>query len=451
MVFSAKAKQEFNIEAVVSPKTEAFINECIRAYQGTPDWLDENVTTVNFAESVCSEVARLTTLAIGITVDGSARADYLQAKIDSVFFRLRDWVEYGMGYGTIILKPTIDDIQVMTPERFMITDVTNGQINGIVFHDQIQSADGKKWYNKLEYHRFLDNGNYAIDNRCYVGDTVNDAGKPLNIEDSPWRGLLDSAELKNVETPLFGVLKTPQANNKEVESALGLPIFAKAIEELKDLDIAYSRNAGEIADSEKIVLMDSDKLMVNGKANVRNYEQTRKTMKLPHYIRTVEGNGSDDFYQEINPQLNTPVRLEGINYLLSQIGFKCGFSNGYFVFNEKTGMVTATQVEADDRRTIQFIKDCRDRLESALDGLIYALTVFADLYSLAPVGAYEVTYDFGDITYNAEEDRQRWWNYVQSGKVPAWKYFVKFEGMSEDEAKEMLAEATNTSTIYEEE
>ena len=27
------------------------------------------------------------------------------------------------------------------------------------------------------------------------------------------------------------------------------------------------------------------------------------------------------------------------------------------------------------------------------------------------------------------------------GKVPAWKYFEKFEGMTEDEAKALIAEA----------
>lgn len=103
--------------------------------------------------------------------------------------------------------------------------------------------------------------------------------------------------------------------------------------------------------------------------------------------------------------------------------------------------MTARQVEADDRRTIGFIKDVRDKLEDCLNGVIYALNVFADLYGMAPVGAYEVTYDFGDITYNRDEDRARWWQYVTTGKVPAWMYFVKFEGMTEEEAKAMVEEA----------
>lgn len=164
-------------------------------------------------------------------------------------------------------------------------------------------------------------------------------------------------------------------------------------------------------------------------------------MYLPHYVKNVYGNDQKEFYQEINPRLNTDARLTGINALLSQLGYKCGFSNGYFVFNEKTGMVTATQVEADDRRTIQLVKDVRDKLQYCMDGAIYALSVYADLYGLAPVGTYKVTYDFGDITYNYQEDKATWWNYVVQRKVPAWKYFVKFEGMTESEAKAMVKEA----------
>ena len=226
-----------------------------------------------------------------------------------------------------------------------------------------------------------------------------------------------------------------------------MPVFAQAIEELKDLDVAYSRNSNEIYDSKRIVLLDSDKLTAGNfieglKPNSpQTWELKRKQMKLPDFVKNVEGDGSSSFYQEINPTLNTEVRVGGINNYLSQIGFKCGFSNGYFVFNERTGMITATQVEADDRRTIQTIKDVRDRLESAIKDLCYALDKFADLYDYAPVGEWELVFDFGDITYSYQEDKATWWNYVVQGKVPAWKYFEKFEGMTEDEAKALIAEA----------
>lgn len=443
MIFRSKAKEEFNIEPVISQSMEQMIEKCFSIYQGKPYWLDdeEHIKTINFAKAVCSETARLTMLGTKITIDGSTRAEWLQKQIDNIYFKLRDWVEYGCAYGTVILKPNGKGIDLVTPNNFMITDYENGEITGVVFVNR--ETVGKKYYTRLEYHRFVDDV-YAITNRCYIGDSENDTSKRIDIAKTPWSELLEESFIQNVNSPLYGVLKMPHANNVDVDSPMGLPIFSDAIEELKDLDIAYSRNSKEILDSKRLVLLDSDRLLPSGGKVAQTgvyFKNQRESMGLPDYVKNVYGNGTEDFYQEINPQLDTDTRLSGINALLSQIGYKIGYSNGYFVFNERTGLQTATQVESDDRRTIQFIKDVRDKVEGCLDNVIYALNVFADLYNLAPVGVYEAIYDFGDITYDLETDRARWWGYVVAGKVPAYKYFMKFEGMSEEDSKAMIEEA----------
>ena len=444
MLFRSKAKEEFNIEPIISQSMEDMIRKCFEIYQGKPYWLDDadHIKTINFAKAVCSETARLAMLGTKITIDGSARAEWLQKQIDNVYFRIREWVEYGCAYGTVILKPNGKGIDLVVPGNFIVTDIENGEISGVVFVNQ--ETVGKKYYTRLEYHRFIDDV-YAITNRCYVGDSTNDTSKRIDITKTPWSDLLEESFIQNVDGPLYGVLKMPHANNVDVDSPMGLPIFSDAIEELKDLDIAYSRNSKEILDSKRTVLLDSDRLLPSG-GKVANtglyFKNQRESMGLPDYVKNVYGNGTEDFYKEINPQLNTDTRLSGLNALLSQIGYKIGYSNGYFVFNESTGIQTATGVEAEQQRTIQFIKDVRDKVEGCLDRVIYALNVFADLYDLAPVGVYEAIYSFGDITYNLEEDKATWWKYVISNKAPAWMYFVKFEGMSEEDAKAMVAEAT---------
>lgn len=447
MLLKNRAKDEFKIESITNANVDALIDKCARIYQGKPDWVDEDdhIKTINFAKSVCSETARLATLGIGIHVDGSQRAEWLQGQIDKLYFQLRHWVESGCAYGTVILKPNGQTVDLYTKGGLEITHQTGGVIDGVVFMDQEKDSSGKKYYTRLEYHRFVEGGLYAISNRCYVGSSPNDCKQPIDIKKTPWAELEPEALIENADKPLFGVLRMPHANNLDTSSPYALPIFSDAIEELKDLDIAYSRNAKEIKDSRRTVLLDSDRLMPSGGSKVSNtaagFEAKRRELKLPDFVRNVYGTGNEDIYHEINPELNTDERLTGINALLSQIGFKVGYSNGYFVFNEKTGMVTATQVESDDRRTIQLIKDIRDKLEDCLNGLIHALNAFADLYDLAPVGDYEVVYDFGDITYNREEDRARWYSYVVAGKIPFWYYLTKFEGMTEDEAKALATEA----------
>lgn len=458
MIFKKQAEEDFNIQAAEFPEMESLINRCVNIYRGAPEWLDDknNIKTINFAKSVCSETARLATLAIGIQIDGSARATWLQEQIDKVYFQIRHWVEYGCAYGTVFIKPNGESLDVFTPADVMIVDYDNQEIKGIIFKDSY--TVGRKYYTRLEYHRFVETTidgvttyPYYVSNRAYVSKSPQSIGDRIDLKQTKWADLMADtppilkANGEKLDGSLYGVLRTPQANNVDINAPLGLPIFAEAIEELKDLDIAYSRNAKEILDSKRIVLADERLLLPSGSPVSSMAPQAMKLRSkefgLPDYVKNAFGDDAGSFYQEINPILNTDTRISGINAILSQLGYKIGFSNGYFVFNESSGIQTATGVEAEQQRTVQFIKDVRDKLESCLNEVIYALNVYADLYALAPVGAYEVNYDFGDILYVRENDRARWWQYVTTGKVPAWLYFVKFEGMTKDEAVAMVKEA----------
>lgn len=446
MLLKKRAEEEFNIAAIGSSQMEEWVSNCVDTYRGNPCWISEkdNIDSIDFAKAICSETARLATLGIGIHVEGSARATWLQEQLDAIYYRLRHWVEYGCAYGTIILKPSGKSVSFYTPDRFIITHETNNAIDGVVFFDTEKMGD--KWYTKMEYHRFEGNS-YCVTNKCFVGDTENDLKKDVDISQTPWAELVTDVSMENTNKPVFAVFRTPQANNIDIDSPFGLPVFSEAVQELRDLDIAYSRNAKEILDSKRLVLLDSDRLLPWAETvkndNALGHNSFGR-IEIPDYIKLVDGDTSteSDVYHEINPSLDTDKRMVGINALLSQIGYKVGFSNGHFVFNESRGIQTATQVEADQQRTIQFIKDVRDKLEDCLNGLLYSLSVFADLYELSPAGTWEAVFDFGDITYNREEDRARWWGYVQSGKVPAWRFFVKFEGMTEEDAKAMVEEAT---------
>lgn len=464
MIFKKQAEEDFNIQAAEFPEMESLINRCANIYRGAPEWLDDNnnIKTINFAKSVCSETARLATLAIGIQIDGSARATWLQEQIDKVYFQIRHWVEYGCAYGTVFIKPNGESLDVFTPADVMIVDYDNQEIKGIIFKDSY--TVGRKYYTRLEYHRFVETTvdgvttyPYYVSNRAYVSKSPQSIGDKIDLKQTKWAGLMADtppilkANGEKLDGPLYGVLRTPQANNVDISTPLGLPIFAEAIEELKDLDIAYSRNAKEILDSKRTVLADDRILMPSGSPvaamTPQAMEHRCKEMSLPDYVKNVFGQDEKEFYQEINPILNTDTRISGINALLSQLGYKIGFSNGYFVFNESSGIQTATGVEAEQQRTVQFIKDVRDKLESCLDEVIYALNVYADLYGLAPVGAYEVNYDFGDITYSFEADKQTWLSYANTGRVPFWYYLVKFEGFSEEDAKALTDEANKENKV----
>lgn len=448
-LLTSKSKEIFGVDIPPSDALDAYLEKCLSVYQGKPFWLDvdEHIDTVNYAETICSEIARLATMNAEVAITGSHRAEWLQSGVERTVHGMRKWCELGCAAGTIIIKPNGVGADILLPGQFRITSTDGENITGIVFVDRRHDSEEGRWYTRLEYHRIHD-GEYTVSNRYFVGSSKNDVGRMVPVEVTPWvdMALVDDVTVEGVDRPLFGVFRTPRANNKDPDSPLGLPIFSSALRELQDLDIAYSRNAKEVLDSKRLTLIDADRLLPFGGqsgGNRVNKDVLVSAAGLPDFVKAVEGSGSVDkeVYHEINPSLETEKRLRGIDALLSQIGFKCGFSNGYFVFNQKTGMVTATQVESDDRRTLQLVTDVRKALQSCLDGVIYAMDKFADAYGLAPRGRFEVAYDFQDLTINAEEDKARWWGYVLQGKVPFWYFLQKFEGYTEEEAKALEAAA----------
>ena len=450
----SKAKEVFGIKRVYNYEPIAAVEKrCEDAYRGNPVWTDET-PTINFTKTLCEETARLALLGTSIRFnDDTDRGRYLQETIDAQYYNIRMWVEYAMAFGTVIIKPTGDDYDCVLPNRYYVTETRNNDIWGCIFVTTVQIED--KYYTRFEYHHFEKKQYrfradepmdiYVVENKAFVGTSPNAVDKEIALEDSPWSDLADKMPFPDVEKPLFAVIRTPQANNVDDECPFGLPLVASALMEIRDLDIAYDRFAQEIAESQRIILLDADRLTMGGltkeqqKNRVAAWNYNRATMGLPSCIRGVDGLGEGDFYNEINPTLSTEVRLQGINHILSQIGYKIGYANGYFVFNEASGIQTATGVEANQQRTIQFIKDVRDRVEKALRDLVEALNSFADVYDLAPKGEYEVTFQFGDITYNEEEDRLRWLSYANTGKIPFWYYLVKFEGFTEEDAKALTA------------
>lgn len=469
-MFKSEIKDKFQVTGITSGSMQDAIQKWMNIYNGEPEWLDpENgIRTINFAGFICEEIARLATLAIDVNFDGR-RAKYMKDFWDTcVKDHIREWTESMCAFGTVILKPNGMGVDLITPDQMEITAIDgNRKISGIVFQDDYQS--GEDYYTKLEYHRFLsarvkmpeaekytDTMYYVVSNRAFISKNAGELGKEIELKYTKWSSLQPDVHIakKNggkINSMLFGMFRMPSVNRIDRRSPLGMSAFSKALEELRDLDIAYSRNAEEIEDSSKMVLLDERVVQLPAKKDEKG-NVIRRKLNLPKYVRTINGENSD-YYHEILPQLNTEIRKAGINQQLSIIGVKCGFSNGYFVIDEKTGMVTATQVESDDRRTIQLIKDVRDAMQAGLDDLFYAQAVFADLYNREPAGDYETQYDFGDITYNEEEDRMRNLQLANSGYIPKWQYLVRFEGYSEVEAKAAVAEASgdNEKGLFDEE
>lgn len=442
--------REFNIKLISSPQMQNALTAWDNISKGEPPWKsgEDGIKTVNMAKFIADTRAKLTTLDIGICVSGkSARAAYLQEITDDLIKRLPEKVCEADRLGGMMIRWNGKSWDFVMPGNFGVTEVdSNKNITGAVF--AVQAVEGKNSYTRLEYHRFVEAEGetlYQVTNKAYKNGTdlsgSTTLGTPIPLtEVKIWQHLQPETYIRGLDKPLFAYYRVPGSNTVDDTSPLGMSVFANAVTELRAIDVGISRKDDEIEDSRHMTFI--------GQTIQRSAD--RRNLKLPRFVQQLgiglEDSGNSSIKEHVATLL-TEQRLRDINFNLSMAGMKCGFSEGVFVLDGQRGMVTATQIESDDRDTIQTIKNDRDALQTAIEQAVEGADKLATLMDLAPIGEYELTFAFGDITYSYEEDKANWRLYAMQGWIPKWLYFVKFEKMSEEEAKAMIAEAQTDTEL----
>ena len=439
-MFRREAEKDFKIQ--LNDQMMPWIVKYESISEGRPPWQSEDVRSVGLAGFINDYIAKLVTLDVSIECPDTPRGLWMQEQADYILEVLQEKVSVAVGGCGIMFKPNGRNVDYVKPTDFIPTEYdSNGNITGCVFQSRLRKGDTT--FVKLEWHRF-EGEVYRISNRAYIakGDGL---GKKIELSSIPeWAAILDEVGLEGVKLPLFSYFKVPSPN-RYLDTPLGLPIWHNCLKELEDFDVAWNRKAAEVYDSTHVTFLPEVTV---------DYQKAGETrdIKLPRFVRSVYSpDPMDSTITEHVATLLTEQRISDLNSILSVIGMKCGLNQGTFVFNENTGLQTATQVEADQQETIRTIERIRKQLVKCLKQLFYALDVIADTDTDLPKESdpvQEINFGFQDITYNFEEDRTNWWKYRVQGDVPAWMYYQRFEGMTEDDAKAMVEEATPKTADY---
>lgn len=396
----------------------------------------------NIASVISSEAARLATIDMEITLTGSERAEAIQKVLNSNRDRIRSKLELGCVYGGLILKPNGRGIDFVPATRYKpVAFDSDGNITGVIFIDRF--VHGELYYTRLEYHCFEPTEKgidmYYIRNKAFRSNNNYTLGYEISLDKvARWSHILPEISIENLERPLFGYFRTPMANNVDIDSPLGVSIFSKAVDSLKDFDMWYAKWKREGKLSDKYLFVDEQSML---KAGATGREKAVVHNPMPELIKGLRfGNQANKCIEEFNPEIRVDEFKQAMQTQLDLISVQCGFSSGYFSFDARTGAVTATQIQSEDQRTNSTCTDIQQNYKLALEGLIYAMDVMYTLYDITPEGKIETSFYLKDLYSNPEEDRQRAFNLAEKGYIPKWKYLVDYEGYTEEEAKSMLSE-----------
>lgn len=375
---------------------------------------------------------------------------------DNRFYKVfQEKIEQMLALGGMVLKVFPKDqpdgsykllINYVTPDCFIPISWENGHIDEGAFLNV--SKKGDKTYCLFEIHKWKiqndETGNpakvYTIENRLYVKDNRSNTGAKEIALAELYPTLQQFTVIEGLTQPLFQYAKPNIANNFDLQSPLGVSIFANALDTLYAIDVAFDSFIREFR-------LGKRRIIVPAQA-VRSIVDPN-TGELHRYF-----DAEDEVYQAMNftdpdkmkitdntVALRVDEHIAAINALLNLYAMQIGFSSGSFTF-DGTQVKTATEVISENSKTYQTIKSNEHMLEEVLENFINTLTEVAALYKIYPMpGDFDIEFDWDDsIVGDKYQDTDWYIKLLQNGLSSKKNAIMKIMKLTDEQAQEMLDE-----------
>lgn len=419
------------------------INLWIKMYKNEANWLNEDVKSLNLAASIASEFATLVTLEMKSEITGSKRAEFLNKQYQRILANLDTYLEYANAGGGVVFKPYVSNGKIITDviqadSFFPVEFDGNGNCTAAVFI--AQKTINSTIYTKLEYHKYdATTKIHTITNKAFASKTKDTLGTMTSLKEVPeWSSLMEVIPILNVEKPMFAYYKVPIANNVDTKSPLGVSVYSRAIDTIKDADKQYGKTMWEYDASEKMVFASQEILESHKKADgTRKYSLAKMAKRLFKGL-SVDKEDVKELIHEYSPEIRDEAFWRGFNKILQRIEFQCKLA--YCTLSDPTYTdKTAEEIRASKQRSYSSVSKMQTSLQNTLEHLIYILDVLATLYELVEDGDYDTYYEWDDslVVDGATEQRIRQQE-VREGLRTRKSYIMYRYGYTEKQAEEEL-------------
>ncbi len=326
---------------------------------------------------------------------------------------------FALGTGAVAVRLNNYKIalEYITADCIIPISYNNKAITEVAFVSE-HTSKGKK-YIYLETHLKNKYGNYVIRNE-YLDENFN-------------RIKTDNKTVEEYDTksdvPWFVIFKPNITNNIEINSPMGISVYANSIDVLKGVDLAYDNLCTDFFLGGKMVLMNESIIAKdqNGTRIVPQHSKKRLFMSMGDSI--IDGK----MYEEYNPQLRVDENVKGVQSQLNYLSSKCGLGERYYSFEFEKNL-TATEVIYDNANLFRNVKKHEKLIAQAIKGLIQCILMLGGFDEKQKIS---VIFDDGIIEDKSKiraEDRLD----MQSGIMKKWEYRMKYYGEHEELARKMV-------------
>lgn len=300
----------------------------------------------------------------------------------------------------------------------------NGDVTECAFGTP-KVVDGKKVI-YIQIHRFgrseEEKGDeYYIENRYIDQESGEEIDAPEDI--------VEIVGTESVE-PLFQLVTPNICNNIDLDSPLGISIYANALDEVKGCDLIYDSYMNEYVLGRKRIMvpLSQAKRQMEADGVTNPVFDPNDTV---YYILPEDRNGENKL-TEVDMTIRASDHELGMQRTLDLLSFKCGMGAGRYKF-EQGGVKTATEVISDKSDLYQNRQKHCIIISAAIINLIRAVSF------LDQGGVVDATVDFDDsIIEDSNTIIDKNIKLVGAGLRSKVKAIMEINKCSEEEAQEEL-------------
>lgn len=439
MLFYDDIKKAMGVEIAISTDMANAILLWNKMYTNEAPWLSEKngIRSCELPSAICSEMATSVTMEAKIEVSGSSRAEAINKALKTVKNDLSTLVEYACAGGGIILKPYVakNNIAVdyvLSNNFFPVEFNSAKKITAAIFPEYKQK--GKWLYTRLEYHSFDEaNKTYLIRNKAFksqkaavkVNDIINLGTEVSLTEISEWEELEPEVLLQNATCPLFSYFPIPIANNTDLHSPLGVSLYSRAVNHIRDADEQYGGVLWEYRSKETAVQAGTEFFEKDRNGNTK---LPKGKERLYHDLGDVTDKTGTPFFNVFSPEIRDQSFFNGFNRILQRIEFNSRLAYGT-LSDPQTVEKTAEEIKSGKQRSYATVTAIQNSLHNALEDLVQAIDAWMTIGNLTPQGTWELKADFDDSLIvdkakEREEDRKD----VSMGAMSLIEYRAKWRG-----------------------
>ena len=375
----------------------------------------------------------------------------LDSKQNNFTIMFPQMLEMAFALGTTAMTEYKDSLgrtrieYILDPESIIPYAYDNFNITGFVLFNQWEEIEKNKpvYYVHLTYHEFKTEKDentgeykqvYRKYNELYKSKDRNQLGKEIDFN-SMYPDVEQLVEY-TTDTPHFQIIKPPIANNIDIDSPMGISIYANSIDKLKAIDNKYDAFDQEFIDGRRRILV--DKTALKGVPQVDENGNVTTQLYFDRNDRTyVAMNGmKDQPIKDISFDYRYRECIDSVNAELNWYSSALGFGEDFYKF-DGSGKATATEIISQNDDAFRTKQVYETVVKDVIIDLVKSVCYLEDIE--LSENEIEITMDYSRFE-NQTATQQRLEREVAKGITSKVEYRMKVYGEEEEIAKAKIEE-----------